>query len=531
VIRGPLAETLWLTGRLVRFRLLATQRDWSSHRLYLVGISIGVVVALVICAGTFIGVRALASAKADALLVSIAAWAFLTYLVTDIFIAFGQALNDLYLSSDMPILIAMPLRVPSLVVAKFVAGVLQNEVYVSVFLLPFVVGYLAGTAAPWWSYPLSITGLALFPAVLYAPLAVVTIVALRVIPPRVAKEMLWVVGVAIPTAFWLMNFARVAHLQGDVTLLRLPATAQWLPSTWMGDLLAYASTGDLSRASSAFGLTTLIALLACPLAVAISSVGFGEGWSRSVSSKADVVVFSRTPPSRNPVAALVWKDLNCAARSPQLWFSHIAALGFIGYLLIGHQVQQPLLPLTVQLAMLQIGFVAVLDALNPGMTALSLEHRSIWLLRSIPLTARQISAAKMISAYLQTAVISCLAATLLGAGYGFSASNILALAAFALIISACTVCFGVAFDTRFPSFDWENPNSINRGVRMIIPFVNGVMVLTGCAVILWSSRVALPESAAGVAVALGIAGSGLLAALVAVRTTREAVSNIQRLEL
>ena len=529
--RRPLAEALWLTAGLLRFRFLASRRDWSSHRLYLIGVSIGVVVALSICAGTFVGARALTSAHADALLFSVATWAFLTYLVTDIFIAFGQALNDLYLSSDMPILLAMPLRVPGLVVAKFVVGVLQNEVYVGVFLLPFVVGYLAGMSAPWWSYPLAVTGLALFPAVLYAPLAVVTIVALRVIPPRAAKEMLWVVGVAIPTGFWLLNFARVAHLEGDVTMLRLPATPEWLPSTWMGELLAYASLGDAPRALSAFGVTALVALLACPLAVAISSVGFSEGWSRSASSKADVVVFSRTPPPRNPVTALVWKDLNTAARSPQLWFSHIAALGFIGYLLIGHQAQQPLLPLTVQLAMLQIGFVAVLDALNPGMTALSLEHRGIWLLRSMPLSARQISAAKMISAYIQTALISCVAAILLGLGYGFGASSIAALAAFALIVSACTVCFGVAFDTRFPSFDWENPNSINRGVRMIIPFVNGLVVLAGCAVILWSSRVALPETAAGTALALGIAGSGLLGALVAVRTTREAVSNIDRLQL
>ena len=39
---------------------------------------------------------------------------------------------------------------------------------------------------------------------------------------------------------------------------------------------------------------------------------------------------------------------------------------FVVYLLVGHAVQTPILPLTVQLAMVQIGFVAVLGAVPRG---------------------------------------------------------------------------------------------------------------------------------------------------------------------
>ena len=527
MIFGPLEEVFWLTRDLLRFRMLAAWRDWTSHRLYFIGIPAAALFAFMLLAATYFGTRTLAAANASPLLYSIATWAFLTYLVTDVFIAFGQALNDLYLSSDVPILLAMPLRVSSIVVAKFVLGVLQNEVFTAVFLLPFVVGYLAGTGAPAWSYPLVIAGLALFPIVLYAPLAVLTIVGLRFIPSRVAKELLWVIGVAVPTAFWLTNFARVAHLEGDVRLLHLPATPHWLPSTWLGDLLANASTGDASNALPAFLLMALIALTICPIAVAVSSIGFAEGWSRSVSGRAGAALSSKTPAALSPVAAVVWKDVLMALRSPQLWFSHIGALGFIGYLLIVHD--RPLLPLTVQLAMLQVGFIAVLDALNPGMTALSLEHAGVWMLRNLPLSARQIASAKMLSAYFQTAFISIVAAVLLGLGYHFSAAPTVALAIFALLISACTVCFGVAFDTRFPSFNWENPNAINRGIRIIIPFVNGVVTLLGCGVLLWACRVAVPNPAS--AIALGILGSALIVLLVAIRSSREAQANIAALQL
>jgi ABC-2 type transport system permease protein len=530
--RGPVAETLMLTSRLIRFRILASQRDWTSRKLYIAAGAASAVLVFLIFISSYVGVRTLVAAHATALLLSVASWAFLVYLFTDLFIAFGQALNDMYLSSDMPILLAMPVRSSSLIVAKFILGVAQNEVYVAVFLLPFIIGYLAGLAAPWWAYPVSMLGLALFPAVLYAGLASVTIVTLRVIPPRAAKEMLWVIGAAVPTTFWLLSFARLAHIQGDITSLQLPVTPLWLPSSWMGHLLAFAGNGDFGRAMAWLGGSAFITLVACPIALTLVSFGFAEGWSRSVSAKRTTAVSSGAPPRLRPIAAIVWKDLSVVIRSPQLWFNHIASLGFIGYLLVGHQVQTPLLPLTVQLAMMQIGFVAVLDGLNPGMTALSLEHRSIWLLESSPLSPRHIFIAKILSAYLQTAAISVVAAVLLGIGYGFGFPHIMALVAFALLVAAATVCFGVAFDTRFPSFDWENPNAINRGVRMIMPFLNALFVLALCGALLGLSRMGYRDVWDGEAgLLLGLAGTCAIVASVVWRTAHQAVRNIAALEI
>ncbi|MBV8170350.1 MAG: hypothetical protein JO219_00270 [Candidatus Eremiobacteraeota bacterium] len=530
--QGALAQTWTLSLDLIRFRLLASQRDWTSRTLYVIAALASLVLVLGIFGGTFIGVRALVAAKATGLLGSVAAWAFLVYLFTDLFIAFGQALNDMYLSADMPILLAMPVRAGVLVVAKFVLGVVQNEVYVAVFLLPFVLGYLLALAAPLWAYVVCIAGLALFPAVLYAVLATITIITLRLIPPHFAKEMLWVIGAAVPTAFWLFNFARFAHIEGDINTLHLPTAPEWLPSSWMGSLLSAAGAGEAQTAASWLGFIALITLVACPIGLAIVAGGFVEGWSQATSGRR-VAAWSRgAPPSLSPVGAVVWKDVSGVMRSPQLWFNHIASLGFIGYLLVGHQVQSPLLPLTIQLAMLQIGFVAVLDSLNPGMTAISLEHRSIWLLRTAPLTPRQIFAAKIIGAYAQTGAITTVAAVLLGIGYRFSIGGVLALVFFALLMSAAAICYGVEFDARFPSFDWENPNAINRGVRMIMPFLNGLLVLILCGAFLGATRLALRGVwDGGAAVLVGLFWCALVVAWIFVRTSHEAVRNIGALEV
>ena len=529
--RTRFVETLLLTAHLFRHRALAAKRDFTSRRMYLVAGAAGLALMAAIFIGTLVCVRALVAADAHGLLFGIAAWAFLVYLFTDIFIAFSQALNDLYLSNDMPSLLVMPVRPQSLIVAKFALGVAQNQLYVGVFLLPFVLGYLFGSAAPWWAYPVSLAGLALFPVVLYAALATATIAALRVIPARGAKETLWLTGAIVPVIFWLVSFAQLQHFSGGIGSLQLPAPPAWLPSTWVGDLVAYASAGDAANAFGRLGVIALVALVGCPLALGAVSLGFAEGWSRSTSANRKAAFTGIRLPQLGPVAAIVCKDLSVVARSPQLWFNHLASLGFIGYLLVGQHSHASLLPLTVQLAMLQIGYVAVLDAINPGITALSLERTSAMMLFCAPITPKQMLAAKIASAYLQTAGISIAAALVFGIGYHFAAVETVALAVFALLMAACATCFGFAFDTRHPAFNWENPNSLNRGARMLVPWLAGLAVLVANGVFLGISRMALGTLWNGSAALLaGLALCAMLATVIAMRTSRQALRNIAALQ-
>ena len=529
-LRNAVSDALFLTGRLIKHRALAIKRDWTSPALYATAVSAGFVLFSIIFVGSFLGTRVLVASQAYGLIASIPQWAFLVYLITDILIAFGQALGDLYLSRDMPILLAMPLRVPSIITAKFVLGVAQNEVYVCVFLLPFVLGYMLGVAAPLWAYPLALAGVAIFPATLYAGLVVLTVAALRVIPASAAKEALWLIGAAIPTLFWFVSFTKVTRVSGDLTTLRLPPPPDWMPSTWMGNALARLGESALVPALHWMAVLVIVTFVACPLALAIVARGFSRGWSDSVSASGQKKRRSREtirwPLGRT--AALARKDVVVFFRTPALWFNHIAALGFVGYLLVGHAVQTPLLPLTVQLALIQIGFVAVLASINPGMTALSLEHASVWVLKTAPLRPVQILVAKAVVAYGQTAVITSLGALALSVGYGFDAPSTAAVMVFALFMAAASTCAGIAFDSRYPSFSWENPNMINRGVRMVVPFLTGLGVLAACGIVFGVTRVVVGGLAA---LALGVAIAGALTCFVVAASLRDAARNIAALEV
>jgi len=532
MIRTAAADALFLTARLLSHRLLASRRDWSSHRLYIAASIAGSLLFCVIFIGTYAGVRELEAANALGLITTIAGWAFLIYLFTDLFIAFGQALNDLYLSSDLALLFSLPLRGPSIIGAKFALGVMQNEIYIGIFALPFVLGFLLGVGAQWWAYPLALVGVALFPAILYAALVLITIVVLRVIPARVAKEMLWLAGAAIPTAFWIVSFSRIARVRGDVASMQLPPPPPWLPSTWLGHAVTLLALGKLGPALAWLALLASATLALGPIALGIVAKLFDAGFDANISRAPSPAVSSprrATGDPAHPIAALLRKDLLVFVRSPQLWFNHIAALGFVGYLLVGHAFQTPLIPLTTQLAMVQMGFVAALNSLNPGMIALSLEHGAVWVLRSAPIRARDILIAKIAGAYLQTAAISGTGAVLLAVGYGYNAWRGGAILLFTLLIAAAAIARGVAFDTRYQSFTWENPNAINRGVRMVLPFLNSLAILIVCGIALAGARIAygggLPS------VVLGLVLSLLIVSLIVSRSVGGAMKNLAALEL
>ena len=99
---------------------------------------------------------------------------------------------------------------------------------------------------------------------------------------------------------------------------------------------------------------------------------------------------------------------------------------------------------------------------------------------------------------------------------------------FALLMSLCSVSLGLTFDTTFPSFTWDNPNAINRGVRMVIPFLAGVAALLLCAGILGAMRVLLHGIAA---VAAGLALSALVIAWISSGAMRASLRNIAALEV
>jgi hypothetical protein len=88
---------------------------------------------------------------------------------------------------------------------------------------------------------------------------------------------------------------------------------------------------------------------------------------------------------------------------------------------------------------------------------------------------------------------------------------------------------GIAFDAAFPNFNWENPNHINRGLRMVIPFLSNLGTLLACTILLFGARFAI--GSAPLALGAGLAACVAVQICVAIGTLRRARSDIAVLEV
>jgi ABC-2 type transport system permease protein len=167
--------------------------------------------------------------------VLITSGAFIVLLLT----SFGVLLQALYLAKDMDFLLAAPLPMRAVFLAKMIQSLLPNLGLVSLFGLPILFGLGAA-----WHYPF-----------IYHPLVVVVMVALaltasglasllvmavvRIFPARRVAEVLGFIG-AIATFICSQsgNLMRFENISGDQTLQGLTLAQRfnqaWLPLTWAG---------------------------------------------------------------------------------------------------------------------------------------------------------------------------------------------------------------------------------------------------------------------------------------------------------
>jgi hypothetical protein len=124
--------------------------------------------------------------------------------------------------------------------------------------------------------------------------------------------------------------------------------------------------------------------------------------------------------------------------------------------------------------------------------------------------------------------VAAFGAAALAYGYGFTLAQSALVVAFALCASASAVCAGIAFDAAHPSFDWDNPNHINRGLRMIVPFVVNLGMLAACTFLLYFFRAVFPAHAA---LEVGFLACATLQAAIAVTAMRAARRDFAALEV
>jgi ABC-2 type transport system permease protein len=446
----------------------------------------------------------------DLLAAKLLSMIFLTFFALLIFSNVVTALSTYFLSQDLELLLAKPVGVSSIYLAKLVETLTSSSWMVLMFGTPvFLVYGIVFGAGP--VYYLALLG-ALPPfLVIPAALGAAIIMGLtNVFPARRARDILILLTLLFGVGLYLLvrflqperlvdpeAFSGVLSYFASLTAPGHPL----LPSQWMGQVvlpLLFPMGGD---PLFFLGMLWSTALAFVVMGGWWTRAVYREGWSRSQEGRRARI--SRSPlvgalvgllclPFPGRMRPLVRKDALIFLRDPTQW----SQLLLLGALVVVYLYNFSALPLDKApidswylqniLAFLNLGlagFVVAAVAVRFVYPAVSLEGRAFWIIRSSPMSMRSFLWGKFWSSLFPLLVL---------AEFLVVASNwLLNVSPFMMGLSVGTIFLatfgitglGVGMGALYPRFQVENVAHISSGfggmlyMIMTIGFIGAVVIL------------------------------------------------------
>jgi ABC-2 type transport system permease protein len=469
------------------------------------------------------------------------------------------ALSSFFLAKDLDLLVSGPVDWLKLYGAKLLETIVHSSWMVVLMAIPMFAAY-GIVYEGGWRFPL--IAIAVFVPLLVIPGVVgsaTTLALVNIFPARRTRDILSVIAVlaagGIVLLFRVVRPERLARPEGFrslvdfVAVLRTP-TSPFLPSEW-------AQEGIMSWLQYRldflpFYLLWSTAAAAVVLGAILHRRLYVKGFSKAQESSqrwARSGVFHRaTRTLLNPFGTLkrelVLKELRLFFRDTTQW-SQLILLAVlivvyvfnIRYLpLSGEGITFFLINVVPFLNLVLSGFVLASIAARFIFPGVSLEGRTLWLLRSSPMSMRDLLWAKF---WVGTMPLLILALGIVGI-----TNYMLEVSAFMFAVSTLTIVlitFAVAglaigFGTLFPQFETENaaqiPTSFGGLLFMMsaIAVIAGVVVLEARPVYSFLRAQTFGGEADPVEMAIGFGLAALLCIATTVVPIRVALARLERLE-
>jgi ABC-2 type transport system permease protein len=394
-----------------------------------------------------------------------------------------SAISSFYLSADLELVLSLPLRRETFFYARFTETLIQSSWMMGFFGLPVFTAYGLAYGAG-WAYPLAL--IAVLPGFVLIPTGLgVTVASLlvRSIPADRVREGMVLVGlVALAAVFVLLRLLRPERLmdaEGFDSLAAYVAELQvpvprLLPPRWAVDVLEAALRGTPFPWIE-LGLLLTGGIAMAGLSRAITSQIYDEGRARATAARSarlaragwlDLALGLLTRPLPPVARAVVVKDVKSFVRDASQW----SQVFLVGAIVVIAMVSATALPTDFMRgpygvymreslafgALALVGFIMASVATRFQFTAVSLEARAFWIVRTAPLTAEQLLWAKLWPSLLPMVVIGEVLAigipAILGAG-----PFVIGLGAFTALVLAFGISgLAVGIGAAYPDFKADN---------------------------------------------------------------------------
>ncbi|HEU5173679.1 MAG TPA: hypothetical protein VFT96_02920 [Gemmatimonadaceae bacterium] len=416
------------------------------------------------------------------------------------------ALSSFFLARDLDLLVAAPVDWLTLYLAKLVETLVNSSWMVVLMAVPIFTAY-GVVYEGGWAYPLIV--LAAFVPFLVIPTVLgsaLTLTLVNVFPARRTRDILSVIAVlaagGIVLLFRVIRPERLARPEGFrslvdfIALLRGPRHS-WLPSDWaQGALMSWL---DYEPDLLPFYLLWTTALASIVLGAMLHRWLYFKGYTKAQESAerwARSTAIGRVGRSLlTPLGVLkrelVLKEVRLFFRDTTQW-SQLILLAVlvvvyvfnIKYLpLRGEGVTFFLVNVVPFLNLVLAGFVLASVAARFIFPGVSLEGRTMWLLRSSPMAMRDLLWSKF---WVGTLPLLVLAVAIVGV-----TNYLLQVSPFMYWVSLITVVFltlgiaglAVGFGTAYPQFETENAAQIPTSFGGLL-FMMASIALIGAVVVL-----------------------------------------------
>ncbi len=399
------------------------------------------------------------------------------------------ALSSFFLARDLELLMSSPTDALKVYTARLTETMTYSSWMVALMMVPILSSYGVVYRGGLLYVGVSLLAMASFFVIPAVVGSAITLVLVNVFPARRARDLLALIGLfaaaGVVVLFRLLRPEQIVSPEGFTSLvdfiaaLRTPGSV-WLPSEWAAEAIMAPLR---SRGADWFPLFLLASTAAGTVVVGawLHARYFADGYSRAQEgaslregnvsgrgARLDRVFVALRPSTR----ALVVKDIRSFFRDTTQW----SQLILLAVLVVVYVYNIRVLPLFTGV---EVGFflVNVISFLNVGLAGfvlaaiaarflfpvVSLEGRTLWLLRSSPLMLRRLIWSK----YWVNVVPLLVVAVTLTAGTNY----ILEVGAFVMVLSIVTITvmtFAIAalalgFGALFPRFDTANAADIPTG--------------------------------------------------------------------
>ena len=509
----PDARVLPAVGKLLRLRLRIM---FNSFRHAKPGGKIGVIILYTMLVGFGVFVFWLSKVVLDfvrspemaryigmdltSVLASIPALIMSALFIGTLLTSFGVLLQAMYLAGDMDFLIAAPLPIRAVFIAKLLQAVIPNFAIMALLGLPILFGLGASNGYAVIYYPLVILVMVALALAAAGLASLLVMLVVRVMSPRRAAEILAFFGALFGFACsQLGNFANIFGKNIQVSGTRLTgilllAETRWLPLNWAGQGLAELGQNHWISGVILLGATLGVAIGVFVFALLTADQLYYSGWAgmqvvtrkktirparASSTGRVNIIgkgiarLFSR------PVLGIVQKDYLVLRRD----LRNVA--GLITPVILGIMYTFSLLrgggeppagqgeaptwfmdSFRILLAYGNIGmslFVGWIVLSRLAGMGFSQEGRNYWLLKASPVRPMQLLLAKFLVAYLPAIGLGLIFLVVITAVQGFSAVQFLYGLVVMLMCQAGTAGLLLAFGAVGANFTWEDPRKMNAG--------------------------------------------------------------------